>query len=72
MEPLARYLQEKGLSQVDFGNLIGTSGVAVCRWLSGLRRPTVRLAVAIEKATAGAVPVEAWATSPRRRRKRAA
>ena len=58
--PLAAYLVKEGLSQVKFGAIIGRHGASVCHWINGSRVPTLAVAVAIERATKGAVPLDSW------------
>lgn len=65
MRSLATYLESTGISQNEFARRIGTSGAAVCRWVSGKRTPTAQWAFAIERATKGKVPMRAWAGEAR-------
>jgi DNA-binding transcriptional regulator YdaS (Cro superfamily) len=61
---LAAYLTKEKLSQSEFGRRVATSGAVVCRWVAGQRTPTTRFALAIERATKGAVTVESWEAKP--------
>lgn len=57
---LADYLNEHAESQSAFARRAGVSESALSDWLRGRRNPDVTSAVAIERATDGAVPVESW------------
>lgn len=52
---MATYLEQTGLTQKAFGRLVGVSQGMVWQWLTGRLRVTAVRAVAIERATAGAV-----------------
>jgi transcriptional regulator with XRE-family HTH domain len=65
---LAKYIEDKGISQGDFAKLLDVSPALVSLWANGQRGPDVTSAVAIEQATGGAVPVETWVGRPDRRR----
>lgn len=60
--PLARYLDEHGKrgTQLALATKIGVSEATVSRYAAGLRKPGLAHALAIEKATKGAVKVSAW------------
>lgn len=60
MTRLARYLQEQSIPQKDFADMLGVSQGMVSRMASGSKRPSLFLAVKIERATGGNVPVESW------------
>ncbi len=60
MEKLASYLDENGLTQTAFAALINVTPSVVSRYLGGKLTPRLAQAIAIEKATSGAVPVAAW------------
>jgi DNA-binding transcriptional regulator YdaS (Cro superfamily) len=66
---LADYLAASGLSQTDFARLSGIPAPMICQYASGVRRPGVDSALAIEEATDGAVPVECWRHTPKRGRR---
>lgn len=60
-ELLAKYLEDNNKeTQTAFADRAGVSAQAVSGWLSGERWPDVTSAVAIARATDGAVPVESW------------
>ena len=52
---LKTYLKESGLSLTEFGDLLGVSEHAVRKWVYGQRTPDPENALAIERATGGAV-----------------
>lgn len=58
---LAQYLDTKGISQTEFASRIGVTQVAVSRYVSGDRTPSLRLILRIEKVTKGAVKPKDWA-----------
>ena len=60
MAPLGKFLAEHGMTQATFAALVGAPAALVSQWLAGLRRPGLAYALAIEKATGGAVPAESW------------
>ena len=45
----------------EFARMVGVSRQCANYWINGLRTPTVRLALKIEKATKGMVKVKDWA-----------
>jgi plasmid maintenance system antidote protein VapI len=57
---LTEWMATKGHSQAAAGALFGVPSGTVCRWVTGQRTPTLRMALAIEKATSGAVPASSW------------
>lgn len=69
--PLARWLRERGESQLSFAGRCGVASGVVSRWCSGARIPDRRCAILIEYHTKGDVPVEAWG-KPAKHRPRAA
>lgn len=48
------------ISQAEAGERIGAAQPLIAEWEKGPRRPGLETAVAMESATGGAVPVEAW------------
>ena len=60
MVTLAEYLATENISQEAFGLRVGVKQATVSRLASGVQRPGLPLAVAIERATAGAVPASSW------------
>jgi hypothetical protein len=68
---LARYLARQKLSYPAFAQMVGADRARIHRCARGERKPGLLLALAIEKATDGAVPVSSWLaprTAPRRSR----
>ena len=61
MKTLASYLSEAGMSQKEFGALIGKDQSLVSRYAAGECTPDLDTLVRIERATNGAVPVLSWA-----------
>ncbi len=57
---LAAYRAENDLSQAAFAAMIGVTSSIVSRYEAGIVKPDLDRAIAIEKATSGAVPVGAW------------
>ncbi len=66
--PLSKYLAEHGLSHAAFAERTGADRVQIWRCATGRRGPGLSLAIRIEKATRGAVPVESWSTKSRPRK----
>lgn len=60
MNPLRTYLAAEGVTQVRFAEMIGVQQSMVSRLLKGKARPSLETAVAIERATGGAVPAATW------------
>ena len=58
MEKLTEYL--KVHSAMALADMIGAHKAQVYRWASGQSKPRVDVAIRIEDATNGAVPVRAW------------
>ena len=57
---LAQYLAETNTPQCAIAACLGVRHATVSAWVSGGSRPRLRLAVAIERMTDGAVPVTSW------------
>jgi hypothetical protein len=64
MEALKRYLEDEGLSCTAFAERLKVEDSTVWRWVHGTgdqrRRPSLRLALGIERLTGGRVPVSSW------------
>lgn len=60
MEKLHLYLESQGLSQRDFAAKLGWDRTILSRIMTGALVPTLERAAAIESATNGAVPMQAW------------
>ena len=58
---LPQYLEAQNLTQAQFARLVGTSQGTVSKLCSPGRRPGWGMAVKIERATGGKVPVAIWA-----------
>lgn len=63
---MAAFLVKHELSQIDCGNAIGVSNVAIHHWLEGTQRPREAHRLAIEKWTRGKVTAVSWMTSEER------
>ena len=64
MSNLTTFLTETNTSQAKLSEALGISRGHMSLLVSGERKPSLDLAVAIERATGGAVPVSSWATDP--------
>lgn len=62
MQTLPTYLD--GRKKADFAEQIGVSAAQLSQYLSGYRRPSYKLMLAIEAATGGEVTVQSWAHIP--------
>lgn len=60
---LERWLKRKKISQNQFAEKSGISQSLLSKYIRRTRRPNVDQALAIERATDGAVPVEEWESS---------
>jgi len=65
--PLGRYLAKAKLTQVAFAALSGVPQCQISLYVTGKRKPARQNAVAIERATGGAVAISAWDRPARRR-----
>jgi len=54
-KPISDYLERHKITQAAFGNLLNTSQGMVNQWVTGRRPVSLKMAVAIEKATNGEV-----------------
>lgn len=59
---LRSYLAREQLSAADIAPRLGVHMSVVYRWIKGETTPSVDSALAIERLTNGAVPVESWAS----------
>lgn len=60
MDRLTKHLEGMGISQRVFAARIGCSPSHLSDILSGRRAPSLSLALAIQRETSGAVPVDVW------------
>ncbi len=58
---LSAYLEKHHLTHAGFADCAGTHRSQISRLVAGERGPSVPLALAVERATNGAVPVSSWA-----------
>ena len=65
---LAEYLDESKRTHEELARAVGCNTSSVTRWVGGDRVPAVWYAVAIQRATKGAVPVTVWQPLPSSRR----
>jgi len=54
------HLKDEGVSQREFADRVGSKQSIISRIINDKIKPSLRLAVAIEQATSGAVPASAW------------
>ena len=64
MIKLTKYLEEAKLGQAVFAEGIGVTQATVSRLARGKMVPSLELALAIENATGGKVPMSSWVTRP--------
>lgn len=60
MNALATYLKVKSLRQHDFAGRVGATQSTISKLSAGEVKPSLELAIAIERATSGAVPATSW------------
>lgn len=60
MNKLATYLKEHSLTQKRFAASVRVKQATISRVMGGQIRPSLELAVKIERVTAGAVPAASW------------
>ncbi|WP_036797146.1 helix-turn-helix domain-containing protein [Leisingera caerulea] len=60
MRQLSTYLKKNRIRQSEFADSVGVTQGVISRLSSGAAKPSLELAVRIDKATAGAVPVHCW------------
>jgi hypothetical protein len=70
--PLARWLEEKGMTRAEFASLCSREGIrvrvaVVCRWAVGAAKPNQHSRALIARVTGGEVPVESWFARSRRK-----
>jgi plasmid maintenance system antidote protein VapI len=58
--PLDAYMTREEVKDADFALIIERDRSMVNKLRRGIVRPTLDVAAAIERATAGAVPMQAW------------
>jgi hypothetical protein len=61
---LGTWVSAQGWNRQQFADKLGISLASASRLCSGLRRPSLELAIQIEKLTKGAVPVAYWTEIP--------
>jgi plasmid maintenance system antidote protein VapI len=61
---LARWLESVGMTRVELAQRLEVFYGHVDKMCHGERRPSLELALRIEKLTRGAVPMSYWATLP--------
>ena len=61
---LAAWLQDNGIRQRDFAEWVGIRTTDLCRFCKGHRLPSLDVALQIEQATDGDVPMSAWVDAP--------
>lgn len=64
MTKLAEYIHETGRRKADLAKAIGVSRGYVTELCQGTKRPGLSVAVRIETATCGMVPVRSWESVP--------
>ena len=64
---LSRWLDQAGMTREKAAGELGVTRQYLDRVCRGANRPSLPLAVKIEKFTRGAIPVEEWVTSRARR-----
>lgn len=64
MEKLQHYLDATGTRQSAMAALLGISRGYMSQMVTGLKLPSLDLAVRIERATGGAVPASSWIPAP--------
>ena len=62
--PLSRWLDENGMTRKEFARRLEISTEYLHRLCRMARRPSLELALRIEKATAGSVPASFWTAVP--------
>ena len=60
MNELGRHLKSKAIRQADFAAIVGLSQPTVSKLCAGISRPSLGVALLIEEATGGKVPVKVW------------
>lgn len=62
---LKSYLDTADVKQAEFAALVGVTVPTISKLANGLMRPSLVLALRIERATDGKVPVESWDAQPK-------
>lgn len=60
MQTLGDYLTEQNIRQTAFAEAVGRTQATISRIVSGEAQPSFELAVMIERATGGKVPIWSW------------
>jgi plasmid maintenance system antidote protein VapI len=60
MQTLGTYLEDNGIRQTAFAETVGRTQATISRIVAGDAQPSFDLAVSIERATGGKVPVWSW------------
>ena len=60
MDTLNRYLKANNLSQSVFADRVGVNQATISKLVRGTISPSISLALAIQRETGGAVPVDVW------------
>lgn len=60
MEQLSRYLKKNSIRQGEFAASVGVTQGVISRLVNGTTKPGLELAVRIDTATQGDVPVHCW------------
>jgi plasmid maintenance system antidote protein VapI len=63
MNALSKHLQARRITQTAFAIEVDTTPATISRICAGVFPPSLDLAVRIDRATDGAVPVASWVTS---------
>lgn len=64
MNKLQHHLETNNIARREFAEQIGVDQSVLSRFCRGLARPGLDKAVAIERATDGAVPAAYWVSAP--------
>lgn len=60
MNALGKYIHDKHMDQTEFADATGVAPSTVSLWVAGQRIPDLNSALAIQRVTKGAIPVEYW------------
>lgn len=60
MTKLQTYLASRDIKQAEFAALVGTTQATISRLAKGPTKPSLTLAIAIERVTKGKVPADSW------------
>lgn len=64
MTKLQTYLASRDLKQAEFAALVGATQATISRLAKGTAKPSLDLAIAIERITKGKVPADSWVEVP--------